>query len=94
VREAPTILESALTAAGIDHDIKVYPEAGHGFLNEHQRGDLSCLDRAIAKLAAAGYHEARPSALTSAKNVPRTSPHQRHPDPREIVNHGVVKSGL
>jgi carboxymethylenebutenolidase len=58
VREAPAILESALTAAGIDHDIKVYPEAGHGFLNEHQPDDLSRLDRVIAKLAAAGYHAA------------------------------------
>lgn len=28
-------LERALTALGIDHDIKVYPAAGHGFINDH-----------------------------------------------------------
>jgi carboxymethylenebutenolidase len=35
VRKVPGILEPALTAGGIDHDIKVYPGAGHGFLNDH-----------------------------------------------------------
>jgi carboxymethylenebutenolidase len=33
VRKVPGILEPALTAAGIDHDIKVYAGAGDGFLN-------------------------------------------------------------
>jgi carboxymethylenebutenolidase len=28
-------LEAALTAAGIDHDVKSYPEAGHSFMNRH-----------------------------------------------------------
>ena len=37
VREMPDRLEPVLTAAGIDHDIKVYPAAGHGFLNDHDR---------------------------------------------------------
>jgi carboxymethylenebutenolidase len=60
VRRVPGILESALTAARIDHDIKVYAGAGHGFLNDHAPDDLSRLDRVIAKLVAAGYHE--PSA--------------------------------
>lgn len=58
VRKVPAILERELTAAGIDHDIKVYPGAGHGFLNDHDPADLSALDRlVIAPLAAAGYHE-------------------------------------
>src|SRR5215207_9718364 len=30
LRKVPEILELALTAGGIDHDIKVYPNAGHG----------------------------------------------------------------
>jgi carboxymethylenebutenolidase len=67
VRKVPTILEPALTASGIDHDIKVYPEAGHGFLNEHDPGDLSRLDKAIAKLAAAEYHE--PSACDARQRI-------------------------
>jgi carboxymethylenebutenolidase len=30
-------LEAALTAAGIDHDVKSYPAAGHSFMNRHAR---------------------------------------------------------
>lgn len=67
VRQVPTILDRELTAAGIDHDIKVYPEAGHGFLNDHDPGDLSRLDLIIAKLAAAGYHE--PSARDARRRI-------------------------
>ena len=33
-------LESMLTAAGVEHDIKVYPGAGHGFLNDHDPAEL------------------------------------------------------
>jgi carboxymethylenebutenolidase len=29
-------LERALTAAGVDHDVKEYPAAGHAFLNDHE----------------------------------------------------------
>jgi carboxymethylenebutenolidase len=57
VGKVPGILEAALTAAGVDHDIKVYPDAGHGFINDHDPGDLSRLDKAIANLATAEYHE-------------------------------------
>jgi carboxymethylenebutenolidase len=57
VRKVPYILEPALIAAAIDHDIKVYADAGHGFLNDHDPDDLSRLDKVIAKLASAGYHE-------------------------------------
>jgi carboxymethylenebutenolidase len=60
VRKVPSILGPELTRAGIDHDIKVYFDAGHGFLNKHNPDDLSGLDKMIGRLAAAGYHE--PSA--------------------------------
>lgn len=67
VRKVPGILEPVLTASGIDHDIKVYPEAGHGFINDHDPGDLSRLDLIIARLAAAGYHE--PSARDAKRRI-------------------------
>jgi carboxymethylenebutenolidase len=57
VRKVPGILEPALTTAGIDHDIKVYADAGHGFLNDHGPDELSRFDKVLAKLVAAGYHE-------------------------------------
>ena len=31
-------LEAALTKAGIPHDVKVYPEASHAFMNPTQAG--------------------------------------------------------
>ena len=63
----PGILEPVLTAAGIDHDIKAYADAGHGFLNDHDPDDLSRLDKVIAKLAAARYHA--PSARDARTRI-------------------------
>ena len=60
VRKVPARLEPLLADAGIDHDIKVYPDAGHGFLNRHGPSELTFGDKVLAKLVAAGYHE--PSA--------------------------------
>ena len=67
VRGVPDRLEPALTAAGIDHDIKRYPEAGHGFLNDHHSNELSIPDRVIARLAAASYHE--PSSQDARRRI-------------------------
>jgi carboxymethylenebutenolidase len=36
MRSAARRLDSALAAAGVDHDVKEYPAAGHGFLNNHE----------------------------------------------------------
>lgn len=36
MRRAARRLDSALAAAGVDHDVKEYPAAGHGFLNNHE----------------------------------------------------------
>jgi carboxymethylenebutenolidase len=57
VREVPDRLEPALAEAGIDHDIKVYPGVGHGFMNDHDPADLPLWVRAVAKLSAAEYDE-------------------------------------
>lgn len=67
VRNVPARLEPLLTAAGIAHDIKVYPGAGHGFLNQHRESDLTFGDKLLAKLAAAGYHE--PSAQDARRRI-------------------------
>ena len=65
--QRPRFLRSVLTAAGIEHDIKVYPEAGHGFINKHNPDNLSRLDKMIGRLAAAGYHE--PSARDARARI-------------------------
>jgi carboxymethylenebutenolidase len=38
LRSAPAKLEQALTKAGIPHDVKTYPNAGHAFLNDGPTG--------------------------------------------------------
>ena len=49
----------ALTAVGVAHDVKEYPGAGHGFLNDHQgAGDRSPLIfAAMGRFSGRGYHE-------------------------------------
>jgi carboxymethylenebutenolidase len=37
-RTVPARLEAALTRAGIPHDVKTYPTAGHSFLNDAEAG--------------------------------------------------------
>ena len=65
LRGAADRLDRALAAAGVDHDIKEYPEAGHGFLNDHKgAGDkppllFAVLEPVLGRLSpGAGYHEA------------------------------------
>ena len=67
MRRVPDRVESMLTAAGVEHDIKVYPGAGHGFLNDHDPAELPLWVRAIAKLSAAGYDE--PSARDARRRI-------------------------
>lgn len=68
-RRAPARLERALTALGVDHDIKVYPLAGHGFLNDHDgAGDrVPALFTVMGRLVANGYHE--PSARDARRRI-------------------------
>ena len=46
-------LERAATAAGIPHEVKEYPEAGHSFLNRHD----SVLFAVMGRVMGATYHE-------------------------------------
>jgi carboxymethylenebutenolidase len=47
-------LETAAAAAGVPHDVKVYPEAGHSFLNQRAPG---LLVRTAGRLVGRGSHE-------------------------------------
>lgn len=38
LKDAKVRLDSSLTKLGVEHDIKVYPEAGHAFMNPKQGG--------------------------------------------------------
>lgn len=52
LREHPERLDRALTTLDVEHDVKVYPEAGHSFLNRN-RGVIAFL---LARVAGVGYH--------------------------------------
>lgn len=56
LRGAADRLAGALAEAGVDHDVKEYPHAGHSFMNRHNAGPFTVLER----VAGFGYHQ--PSA--------------------------------
>jgi carboxymethylenebutenolidase len=58
MRGAADRLERALTTAGVEHDVKEYSDAGHSFLNDHNRAEVPFLFVLMGKITGAGYHEA------------------------------------
>lgn len=56
LRGAGRSLDDALTAAGVEHRVDVYPHAGHAFLNDHRRGEVPFLFQLMAPMTSAGYH--------------------------------------
>jgi carboxymethylenebutenolidase len=55
--KAPSRLREALVAHGIPHDVKVYPETGHGFLNDHPEAEMPLWALVTGKLASTAYNE-------------------------------------
>jgi carboxymethylenebutenolidase len=60
-------LERVLTAAGVDHDIKEYPGAGHGFLNDHDPSDMPVLFAVMGRLSGTAFHE--PAAQDALRRI-------------------------
>ena len=60
-------LDRALTAIGVDHDVMVYPDAGHGFMNDHDPADQTLLLVVLAKLSGTRFHE--PSAQDARRRI-------------------------
>ncbi|HZU71316.1 MAG TPA: dienelactone hydrolase family protein [Acidimicrobiales bacterium] len=63
LRGAAAKLETALERAGVPHDVKEYPDAGHSFLNDHN----SVLFAVTSRLMGGGYHE--PSAADARRRI-------------------------
>ena len=61
-RGAADRLERALTTVGVAHDVRVYPGAGHAFLNDHR----DVLSRML-RVTGIGYHE--PSARDARRRI-------------------------
>jgi carboxymethylenebutenolidase len=70
LRGAAARLEQALTALGVDHDVREYQQAGHAFVNDHRgEGPWSVLYLVLGHLLViAGYAGAchQPSAQDAA----------------------------
>lgn len=58
LKQAPTELEQALTVNGIEHDVKTYPAAGHGFLNDHPKSEIPAWALIMGAIARTRYDEA------------------------------------
>jgi carboxymethylenebutenolidase len=67
LRGAATRLEQALSTADVAHDIKEYPRAGHGFLNQHEAGDVPMILKVMGDMVHTAYHE--PSAIDARRRI-------------------------
>jgi carboxymethylenebutenolidase len=67
LRRAPDRLERALRVNGVDHDVKVYPNAGHAFLNDHDPAEVPRWALVMGKLSKSDYHE--PSARDARRRI-------------------------
>lgn len=67
LRKDPHRLEAILTEHGIAHDVKVYPEAGHAFLNDHDEDEVPVAVELLGKISRSAYHE--PSAVDARARI-------------------------
>jgi carboxymethylenebutenolidase len=63
LKGAAAKLEAALDHAGVEHDVKEYPDAGHSFLNRHNLGPLG----PVLRVTGIGYHS--PSAQDAWQRI-------------------------
>jgi carboxymethylenebutenolidase len=66
-RSAAVRLERSLATLGIDHDVKIYPDAAHGFLNDHDPADMTPLLSVLARVSGTRFHE--PSAREARQRI-------------------------
>lgn len=67
LREDAARLSRVLRANGVAHDIKVYPDAGHSFLNDHDPTDVPVWAVVAGALSRSDYHE--PSADDARQRI-------------------------
>jgi carboxymethylenebutenolidase len=57
-RSAGERMERVLTTLGVEHDVKIYPGVGHGFMNDHDPADTTLLLRFLARVSGTRYDPA------------------------------------
>jgi carboxymethylenebutenolidase len=63
-RSAGLRLERVLTDLEVDHDVKIYPGVGHGFMNDHDPADLTPLLKLLTRVSGTRYD---PAATADAR---------------------------
>ena len=67
LRGAAARLDQALTTVGVEHDVKEYPDAGHGFINNHAgAGEKEPFLFAVFARLSRGWGTTRPRHRTRA----------------------------
>jgi carboxymethylenebutenolidase len=56
LRHAAEGVHEALEAAGVDHEVREYPQAGHGFMNDHAPGEVPVILRLLGASVHTRYH--------------------------------------
>ncbi len=67
LRKEPEEISSVLNAHGIPYDMKVYPDAGHSFMNNHVDSEVPKWAVVMGKLSNSDYHE--PSAMDARGRI-------------------------
>lgn len=67
LRKAPAFLEQVLSANGVPHDIKVYDDAGHAFMNDPDPADVPRWAMIAGAMSRSTYHE--PSAIDARRRI-------------------------
>jgi carboxymethylenebutenolidase len=67
LRGAAGTLRRTLDAAGVVHDVQEYPDAGHGFLNDHAPGEVPIIFQALGAALPTRYHD--PSARDARRRI-------------------------
>jgi carboxymethylenebutenolidase len=66
-RQTPFCQEEVVTALGIAHDVRVYPDAGHSFLNDHDPAEVPRWALVAGRFSASYYHE--PTAIDARHRI-------------------------
>ena len=67
MRREPEKITAVLREHSIAFDMKVYPEAGHGFINDHLDSEVPRWSLIMGSFVAMGYHE--PSANDARSRI-------------------------
>jgi carboxymethylenebutenolidase len=67
LRGAAERLRRSLESAGVAHDVQEYPDAGHGFMNDHRAGEVPMIFQLLGATVHTSYHE--PSAMDARRRI-------------------------